>query len=51
VSEFKTLYSKHLFYALAVFLKKLAQIKNDIPIRNNRIGKGQHNRVQPAKAH
>ena len=27
VSQFKTMYTKHLFYALAMFLKKLAQIK------------------------
>jgi hypothetical protein len=34
-----------LFYAVVVFLKKWAQIKNDIPIRN----KGLANRKQPAK--
>jgi hypothetical protein len=34
---FTLTYNKHLLYVLVVLLKKLAYIKNDIPIRNNRI--------------
>jgi len=34
---FTLTYIKHLFYALVALLKMLTYIKNDIPIRNNRM--------------
>jgi hypothetical protein len=42
-------YNKHLLYVLVVLLKKLAYIKNNIPIRNNRICRVQRNTTQPEK--
>jgi len=46
---FTLTYNKHLLYVLVVLLKKLAYIKNDIPIRNNRICRVQRNTKQPEK--
>jgi hypothetical protein len=45
------MYTKPLFDALIVFLKKWEYIKNAIPIRNDGIRRGYCNRVQPVKGH
>ena len=48
VSAIESPHTKALFYNLAVFLKKWAQIKNDIPTRIKDINKW---KKKPAKEH